>query len=62
MNLDDLKADILSAVSFHQGGSDLAEAIADCSDNHCERDQDWEDIGMGRKQCTYLECQKIEDF
>jgi len=25
-------------------------------------DHDWEDIGMGRKQCTYPACQKVEDI
>jgi len=31
----------------------LARIQANC-------DHDWENIGDGQKQCTYLECQKIE--
>jgi|AZII01.1.fsa_nt_gi hypothetical protein len=30
-----------------------------CIQDKC--DHDWEDIGNGKKQCTYEECQKIKD-
>ena len=34
INKDDLKADLLSEVSLHNGGNELAESISDVLDTH----------------------------
>ena len=41
---------------------DLFEIPATPSGEQDDCDHEWEDIGMYRKQCTYLNCQKVEDI
>lgn len=40
--------------------NELAEAVETKQIQDC-CDHDWDDIGNGKEQCTYLECQKIRD-